>query len=153
MKTLQKLIDYPPVWLAAFLAIAWWQAKNFRLGLSLNGAWEPLVGGLLVGAGLLLMFLAVIEFRRHQTTFVPRSTPTSFIQSGIYKRSRNPIYLGDVLVLTGMILYWDAVLSLVLIPIFIWIIEKRFIEGEEKTLRRMYHAQFAAYERRVRRWF
>jgi len=153
MKALQKLVDYPPVWLATFLAIAWWQAKNFRLGLSLNGAWEPLVGGLLVGAGLLLMLLAVIEFRRHKTTFVPRSTPTSFIQSGIYKRSRNPIYLGDVLVLTGMILYWDAVLSLILIPIFIWIIEKRFIEGEEKILRRSFHAQFAAYERRVRRWF
>ena len=53
---------------------------------------------------------------------------------------------------TGFILLWDAVLSLPLIPIFLWILERRFIIHEESTLRRTFRADYARYERRVRRW-
>lgn len=147
-----KQIELPPVWLVAFLAIAWLQSVYFPLGLSFGPGWVDLLGGLLVGAGLLLMLLAVIEFYRRKTTIMPRRESSAFVQSGIYRHTRNPIYLGDALVLAGLILRWDAVLSLPLIPIFVWVIEKRYIEGEEKHLRRTYRAQWAAYERKVRRW-
>jgi len=147
-----KQIEFPPVWLAAFIAIAWAQSTYFPMGLSFGPVWADLLGGVLVGGGLLLMLLAVVEFYRHKTTIVPRRESSAFVQSGIYRRTRNPIYLGDALVLAGLILRWDAVLSLPLIPIFIWVIEKRFIEGEEKHLRRTYRAQWATYERKVRRW-
>ncbi len=147
-----RLIDIPPTWLVAFLAIAWWQAHYHSYGLSFGGEWASFLGGLMVGGGILLMLMAALELRRHRTTIVPRQEPSSFVQSGIYRRSRNPIYLADVLILTGLILYWDAVLSLPLVPLFIWIIEKRFIEGEEKMLRRKFRAQYAAYSRKVRRW-
>ncbi len=147
-----KQIELPPVWLAAFIAIAWAQSTYFPMGLSFGPVWADLLGGILVGGGLLLMLLAVVEFYRHKTTIVPRRESSAFVQSGIYRRTRNPIYLGDALVLAGLILRWDAVLSLPLIPIFIWVIEKRFIEGEEKHLRRTYRALWAKYERKVRRW-
>ncbi len=152
MNFIKRNIEFPPVWLVAFLAIAWYQARNFSYGLNFGGEWASMLGGLLVGGGLLLMLLAVMEFQKHKTTFVPRRESTSFIQSGIFKRTRNPIYVGDAMVLLGMILYWDAVLSLPLVPIFVWIIEKRFIMGEEKHLRRTYRAQYASYENKVRRW-
>lgn len=145
-------LDYPPVWLAGALALAWAQATYYPAGLDFGTGVADLLGGILVGGGLLLMFLAVAEMRRHRTTIVPFRDPSALVQSGIFKRTRNPIYLGDAMVLTGMILYWGAVLSLPLIPIFVWVIEKRFILGEEKRLRRTYRAQFADYERRVRRW-
>ena len=74
------------------------------------------------------------------------------VQSGIYRRSRNPIYLGDVLILAGLILRFDAVLSLVLLPIFVWLLERRFIIPEEDRLRRTFRADFARYERKTRRW-
>ncbi len=147
-----KQIEIPPVWLAAFLAIAWAQSTYYPMGLTFGPVWADLLGGILVGAGLLLMLLAVVEFYRRKTTIVPRRESSAFVQSGIYRRTRNPIYLGDALVLTGLILRWDAVLSLPLIPIFIWVIEKRFIQGEEKHLRRTYRVQWATYERKVRRW-
>jgi len=98
------------------------------------------------------MLLAAVEFYRHKTTIMPRRDSRVFVQSGIYKRSRNPIYLGDAMVLAGLILRWDAVLSLPLIPIFVWVIETRFIIGEEKHLRLTYRAQYAAYAHKVRRW-
>jgi len=147
-----KQIDYPPVWLVAFLIIAWVQGTYYPMGMSFGPVWASLLGGLLVGGGFLLMALAVMEFYKHKTTLVPRRDSSAFLQSGIFKRTRNPIYLGDLMVLAGFILYWDAPLSMPLIPIYLWVLEKRFILGEEKHLRQTYRAQYAAYENKVRRW-
>ena len=146
-----KWLDIPPVWLAAFVALAWVQATYWSMGLGF-GDWVGLLGGLCVGGGIVLMALAFAEFRRHRTTIVPHMTPAKLIQSGIFSRTRNPIYLGDTLILTGLILYWNAILSLPLIPIFVWVIEKRFIIPEEDRMRRTFRADFARYERKVRRW-
>ncbi len=147
-----KWIDLPPVWLAGLAALAYWQSSAFSYGLSFGGAWADFAGGILVGGGLILMALAVYEMRRMRTTFVPRREADALVVSGIFKRSRNPIYVGDALVLLGLILRWDAVLALPLLPIFVWIIEKRFIIGEEDALRRKFRANYARYCQDVRRW-
>lgn len=147
-----KYIDMPPIWLLAFIALAWAQARFLPLGLSLGYTWSGALAGLLIGGGVILIILAVMEMRRHRTTIIPRQTASRLVQSGIFKRSRNPIYLGDALILLGMILRFDAVLSLMLVPIFVWIIERRFILPEEKHLRQTFRMEFAQYERKVRRW-
>ena len=105
-----------------------------------------------MGGGLLLIVMAAMEFRRYKTTIVPHKTPERLIQSGIFKRSRNPIYLGDALILAGLILRWDAVLSLPLIPVFVWVIEKRFVIPEEDRMRRTFRMEFARYCEKTRRW-
>ena len=147
-----RWIDLPPVWLVGFAALAWVQARVLPMGLSLNGVVTDLLSGILVGGGIILAIMAVVEFRRHRTTVLPHETPSTMVQSGIYRRSRNPIYLGDVLILAGLILRFDAVLSLVLLPIFVWLLERRFIIPEEDRLRRTFRADFARYERKTRRW-
>jgi protein-S-isoprenylcysteine O-methyltransferase Ste14 len=147
-----KMIDIPPVWLAGFLAIAWWQPQVFDAGLSLGDGIANLIGGLLVGGGVVLMALAFAEFRRHRTTVVPHKEADALITTGIYTRTRNPIYLGDAMILAGLSLYWDAVLALPLVPVFVWVIERRFILPEENRLRRKFRADFARYEAKVRRW-
>ncbi|WP_101067912.1 methyltransferase family protein [Roseovarius salinarum] len=147
-----KWIDLPPVWLLGCLALAWWQSAQYPLGLSFGGAWAEFAGGLLVGGGVLLMVMAAVEFRRHRTTLIPHEEADALVQSGIYSRSRNPIYLGDALVLTGFILRWDAVPSLALVPVFVWIIETRFIIPEENRLRRRFRADFFRYCQKTRRW-
>lgn len=147
-----KYLDIPPVWLCTALLLAWLQKTHYAFGLSFGPVWADLLGGLLVGGGFVLIALAAYEFRRHRTTIIPHQEATHLIKSGVFKRSRNPIYLADSLILAGMILYWDAVLSLPLIPIFVWWIEKRFIIVEEKRLRRNFRADFARYEKQTRRW-
>lgn len=147
-----KWIDMPPLWLAGFVALAWAQATYWPLGLSFGGPWARFAAGLLIGGGVLLMGLALIEFRRHRTTIIPHNTPAALIESGIFSRSRNPIYLGDALVLAGLIVGFDAVLSLPLVPVFVWLIERRFVIPEENRMRRAFRADFARYERKVRRW-
>lgn len=147
-----KWLDLPPVWLAAFAGIAYWQANYASAGLRFGDGIVDLLGGLLVGGGLILMGLAFVEFRRHQTTVIPHNTPSALIQGGIFKRTRNPIYLGDALVLAGLILRWDAVLALPLVPLFVWLIEMRFILDEEDRMRRKFRAEFARYCEKTRRW-
>lgn len=147
-----RWLDIPPVWLAAALAVAWWQSGQFSYGLSFGGAWADFLGGLLVGAGLLLALLAVYEMRRQRTTVVPHREAQALVSTGIFSRTRNPIYLGDLLILAGFILSWDAVLSLPLLPILLWVLEKRFVIPEEDRLRRKYRAEFARFCEKTRRW-
>ncbi|MEM6374273.1 MAG: isoprenylcysteine carboxylmethyltransferase family protein [Pseudomonadota bacterium] len=149
---LKDMIDIPPVWLALAILIAWWQARLLTFSLSLKGPLTDMLAGLLIGGGVVLILAAVLAFRRARTTIIPHQTPASLITTGIFSRSRNPIYLGDALILTGLILRFDAVLSLVLVPLFVWWIERRFIIPEENRMRRMFRADFAAYEQKVRRW-
>ncbi|MGA9408882.1 MAG: methyltransferase [Roseobacter sp.] len=147
-----KWLDMPPVWLLAFAALAYFQAEYMTLGLSLAHPMTMLLGGLLVGAGVVLILLAAMEFRRHKTTIVPHQEASVLIQSGVYKRSRNPIYLADVLILAGLALRWDAVLSLALVPVLFWVLETRFVIPEENRLRRHFRADFARYAQKTRRW-
>ncbi|MDU8911093.1 isoprenylcysteine carboxylmethyltransferase family protein [Aestuariicoccus sp. MJ-SS9] len=147
-----RWVDMPPVWLALCLALAWGQKTYLPAGLSFGPVWADLLGGLLVGGGVVLFALAAYEFRRHRTSIIPHETPERMITLGIFKRSRNPIYLGDSLILAGMILYWDAVLALPLIPVLVWILERRFIVLEENRMRRKFRADFARYAQQTRRW-
>lgn len=147
-----RWLDIPPVWLVATIALVWAQATWLPMGLSFGGVWADFLGGLLVGGGLVLMLLAVTEMRKQRTTVIPHMEAATLVQSGIFSRSRNPIYLGDAMVLAGLVLRFDAPPSLVLVPVFVWIIERRFIIPEENRLRRKFHADFARYERKVRRW-
>jgi protein-S-isoprenylcysteine O-methyltransferase Ste14 len=147
-----KWIDMPPLWLLGALAFAWVQKTYYAFGLGFGPGWADLLGGLLVGGGLILMALAVYEMRRHRTTVIPHKEAARLVTSGIFKRSRNPIYLGDSMLLLGMILYWDAVLALPLLPIFVWLIEWRFILPEEARLKRKFVTDFHTYSQQTRRW-
>ena len=149
---MRQWIDIPPVWLAVALALAWAQATWLPMGLSFGGAGADFIGGLLVGAGLLLMALAVYEMRTKGTTVIPHREADRLVTTGIFSRSRNPIYLGDALILTGAILAWGAVLALPLIPLFVWWTERHFIIAEEDRLRRKFRADFARYCQKTRRW-
>ncbi len=149
---LLKWVDLPPVWLLGFVLATWWIGANDPFALGFGGPWAQFAGGILVGGGLILMLLAVVEMRKWRTTVVPHREADHLVTSGIFKRTRNPIYLGDALILAGLILRFDAPLALPLVPIFVWVIERRFILAEEDRLRRRFRMDFARYERDVRRW-
>lgn len=145
-----RYLDYPPVWLAGFLGLA--VAIGYGLPAGGFGAWARVTGPALVGAGFALMALAAFSLWQHRTTIVPGRDPDALVTDGVFSISRNPIYLGDALVLSGVILRLDAVLALPLIPVFVWVLRRRFIEAEEARLRAAFGDGFDAYARRTRRW-
>jgi protein-S-isoprenylcysteine O-methyltransferase Ste14 len=148
--SLREMIDLPPIWLALFAGLAWLQASLGPVG-GFGAIGGPL-GAALIGIGLALMAAAFVEFRRHRTSVVPHQQPQALITTGIFRFSRNPIYLADALILAGLALRWDAVLGLVLVPAFMKLIEIRFIGPEEDRLRAGFGAAFEAWAARTRRW-
>ena len=110
-----------------------------------------IAGTVLIVGGLVIFTAALRQFWRHRTTVMPRETPVAMIDSGIYRLSRNPIYLADALFLAGAALWWDAA-SLLLVPLFVMIITRRFILGEESGLRAVFGAAFDRYAAQTRRW-
>lgn len=146
-----KWIDIPPVWLLVFLALAG-VAQAAMPGLALHHAGVRMLGlGLgLVGLGLILS--AIVTMSRAGTTVIPHEEPDALVTSGLFRISRNPIYLGDALILSGSVLYWGQPVLLVLVPIFMWVIALRFIRAEEARLRAAFGEKFDQWATKTRRW-
>lgn len=143
-------LAWPPVWLAVALASAW--AADRLVGLDLFGAAGLWTGRGLVVLGLALMLWAAVTMQAARTTVIPGRQPAALVTSGPFRLSRNPIYLGDLLVLAGMILIWDAPVALPLVPVLGAILAQRFIGPEEDRLRAAFGPAFDAWAGRVRRW-
>jgi protein-S-isoprenylcysteine O-methyltransferase Ste14 len=147
-----RRLDLPPLWLLLGLLLAWALARLDPWGLSFGGACADFVAGLGIGGGLLLILVAVVQMRRHRTAVLPHREASTLLTTGVFRRSRNPIYLGMALVLLGWIFRVDEPLALPLVPAFVWIIERRFILPEEAMLRRRFGPGFGRYEAATRRW-
>ncbi len=145
-----RWIDVPPVWLGAFLALAWVQARS--LPTRFPHVLGDDVGALTVVLGVVLLVAAARQLRRHKTTIVPHRTASALVTNGVYARSRNPIYLGDVFFLVGFSLWWGSALGLLLVPVFVLVMNRRFIVPEEARLRMSFGPAFDAYAERTRRW-
>ena len=145
-----RWLDYPPVWLVGFLALAW--AQSVLMPMPLGADWPGFVGAGVALAGAGLMLAAALPFLRAGTTVVPHRQPSALVTSGVYRFSRNPIYLGDVLIFAGLAIRWEAWLSLLLLPSLVWVLTRRFIEPEEARLRAGFGPAFEAWAGRVRRW-
>jgi len=147
-----KWIDIPPAWLLLAIVLTWGIADLQPMSLAFGGPVIDLLGGLLVGGGIVLIALAAVEMRKQRTTIVPHREADHLVTTGIFRRSRNPIYLGDALVLAGLALRWDAPVALLLVPLFMVTITQRFIIPEEDGLRVKFRAEFARYCQNTRRW-
>ncbi|MCU9847166.1 isoprenylcysteine carboxylmethyltransferase family protein [Defluviimonas sp. WL0024] len=143
-----KDIDFPPVWLAGFAVLGGIAGKIFPVETAANAY----VGSALVIAGVTLMFVAVVQMLLARTTVIPRRDPGALVTGGVFRLGRNPIYLGDALLLAGLFIAWDALVALPLVAVFMWVIDLRFIRGEEERLAEHFGEEFEAYRQRTRRW-
>ena len=149
LQRISRQWDSPPVWLLLFAGIAWVQSRLFPvLDAGALGNW---LGAAFLGAGVVLMVAALLQFARAKTTVLPREEAKVFITGGVYQLSRNPIYVADALFLTGLALRWDLA-CLIWVVVFIIIIDQRFVEGEEAGLRAKFGADFHDWAEKVRRW-
>ncbi|MEE4175102.1 MAG: isoprenylcysteine carboxylmethyltransferase family protein [Xanthomonadales bacterium] len=141
----------PPLWLLLCLALAWLLDRYLPL-------WSPDIAALaLLGRGLALVGLAMIlwpvtQFLLAHTGLVPFSKATTLVTTGLYRVTRNPMYLGMALMLFGGALVFGSLGALVPIPLFLWVIQRNFILGEERFLAEAFGEAYADYRRRVRRW-
>lgn len=145
-----KMIDLPPLWLAAFVAAVWGIGQ--ALPLPLFGRAGDVLAAVLVAAGLALVAGAVAAMARARTTVIPHRAPQALVTQGVFGLSRNPIYLADAGFLLAAILWLDVPLALPLLPVFLILLRERFIRAEEARLRAAFGAEFDAFAARTRRW-
>ncbi len=146
-----KILDWPPVWLLLSMFVAWGLAR-YLPSLTIDFVGQREIGFGLMGLGLLIMTLAAMEMLRAHTTLVPRRDPDALVTTGLYRISRNPIYLADWIVLFGWIVYLGVPLAFPLLWVFPKVIEKRFIAGEEARIRDHFGEKFDDWAKKTRRW-
>lgn len=93
-------------------------------------------------------------FRRAKTTVNPLKpqSSSSLVTWGIYAITRNPMYLGGLVILTGCAVFLSNALAFLLLPAYILYINRFQIAPEERALTSLFGQEFAAYRSRVRRW-
>ena len=149
---MMKWIDMPPVWWIGFVLLGRWISQYDPFADLISHPIVDGIGVLFIVVGVVLMGLAIRVMRQHRTTVIPRQTASALVSSGIFKFTRNPIYLGDALVLLGLFLLWGSLLALPLVAFFVWAIERRFIIPEEEGLKEQFNAEFERYAQNTRRW-
>ncbi len=142
---------YPPIWLL-FGLIAVFALNEWYPGLRFTGLAGQIIGGAAILVGLLLLVIANGLFTRAGTDVIPFRNVSTLVTHGVYRYSRNPMYLGMVLVLAGCAVTVGAVTALAVPVLFALIIDRRFIRAEEQMLRELFPEEYAAYCARVRRW-
>lgn len=149
LRSLAREIDIPPGWPALHIGVAWVLSLASPPAFGVPGR---ILGSGLVVLGALVLGAAVMQMGRARATVIPRRDPTALVTDGLFSLSRNPIYLADVVILTGAILWLDAVLALPLIFTFVWLIQTRFIRDEEARLTEAFGPEFDLWAARTRRW-
>jgi protein-S-isoprenylcysteine O-methyltransferase Ste14 len=109
-------------------------------------------GVVLVVLGIAITATAARGFAKAGTPIIPFELSTALVTSGLYRITRNPMYLGMVVALLGAAVLFGSLTPFLPIPVFVWLIQKRFIEAEERFLEEIFGAQYLAYRNRVRRW-
>lgn len=111
-----------------------------------------LLGLLPIGAGIGLNFAAVAAFRRRATTTDPDGEPRTLVDDGPYRYSRNPMYLGGVLILAGFAVLLGSAAPFAMPPLYAGIAAARFVPAEERKLNAAFGPQWQRYRSTVRRW-
>jgi protein-S-isoprenylcysteine O-methyltransferase Ste14 len=120
-------------------------------GSGLLGAWS-LLGVVPLIAGFLIAILAAQQFGRAGTNIVPLTPSTALVEDGMFRWTRNPMYLGMTAVLIGTALLLDRALPWLVVPVFVAILRLRFIRHEERLMETTFGAAYLSYRQRVRRW-
>jgi len=142
---------YPPIYffvsLMVMIALHYLAPIHQLLSTPLRYVGVPLVVG-----GICVAALAAGMFSRAGTPVVPFEKSTVVVTSGLFRFSRNPMYLGMVMALVGMALLLGSAASFVPIPIFVWLIQYQFISREEEFLEELFGKEYLVYKGKVRRW-
>ena len=150
---LRLALKVPPLALVAFAATAMWFVPAI-VTLPRFGPWHTSLCAAIVILGLAVCLAGVLAFRQARTTVDPMrpDAATSLVVRGIYRYTRNPMYLGFVLVLLGWALYLAKLSALLVLPCFAVYLTVFQIKPEEVALRERFGSDFDTYTALVRRW-
>jgi protein-S-isoprenylcysteine O-methyltransferase Ste14 len=152
MKALE--LKVPPVMLVIGFGLAMWICSRALPQFHHGFAGSFLLALVLVLAGCVVAGLGVVSFKRAGTTVNPMKpeASSSLVASGIYRVTRNPMYVGFLLWLVGWAVYLSNGMTFVFLPVFVLYMNRFQIQPEERALRTTFGHEFEVYQAKVRRW-
>ena len=148
-----KLLVPPPL-VALVCALLMWGVASWFPQLVFDFPLRQPLAYLLGGAGLAIDLVSVAAFVKARTTVTPLAPEkaSSLVTGGLYRLTRNPMYLGMLLVLTGVAVWFGSPLNLFVLAAFVAYLTTFQIKPEEARLEEIFGAQYTAYKAQVRRW-
>ena len=109
---------------------------------------------LLLICGIIMIRIAFLSFKNHQTTINPLNLTktSSLVNTGIFKYTRNPMYLGMIFILLSIALKFNLYGGLIVLFLFFSFITKFQIIPEEKAMEKLFGQEFKNYKKTTRRW-
>ena len=141
-------ITYPPVILLCGLIAQIVLYFTFPVLVNLS----ILLGILILVIGISLVYISLRKLSKMKTTFIPDGKPEKLVKDGPFRFSRNPIYLGMLLILVGVSISLQSFSSLIISIIFGLIINFTWIKHEERKLEDIFDSEWEEYSKRTRRW-
>jgi protein-S-isoprenylcysteine O-methyltransferase Ste14 len=147
-------LKVPPVALVFLVAALMWLVSWAMSALGFEFPSGNVLAASVAVAGAIISGLGIVSFRQARTTVNPMKpdSTSSLVVSGIYRLTRNPMYLGFLSVLFAWAIFLSNALAFVFLPVFVLYMNRFQIKPEEKALRALFGPQFVMYTARVRRW-
>ncbi len=144
----------PPPVITIVCMFLMWAISKINLHFSLSAFVRITLLMLFLLAALVFIFSGLVAFRRAQTTVDPMKpeTASSLVCSGIYRFSRNPMYVGLVMMLLAWLVYLSSPFAIVGVIGFVYYINEFQIKPEEHALQKKFGVEFDKYKLKVRRW-
>jgi protein-S-isoprenylcysteine O-methyltransferase Ste14 len=152
MRSLELKI--PPLLLVLICGALMWFASHHANQFAFHFQFQRPAAATLAVGGLIIAAFGAAEFRRAKTTVNPTKPESSstLVNSGIYKHTRNPMYLGFLLILCGWAVRLGNMIAFLFLPAFVIYMNRFQIEPEERALESIFGAPFKTYCSKIRRW-
>lgn len=152
MNTLELKI--PPPVVALLFALLMWLVSSLGGATGIPFGYRLGIAIVVASLGVVIGFSAMAAFVRNKTTMNPTrpGATSALVTNGVFRWTRNPMYLSLVLYLLAWAVYLSNWLALLLLPLFVLYMDRFQIKPEERALSVLFGPEYASYQSRVRRW-
>jgi protein-S-isoprenylcysteine O-methyltransferase Ste14 len=147
-------LKVPPPVVALLVGLFMWLASSLVAPVEVPFGFRTGVAVVLASVGVVVGVAGIIAFLRAGTTVNPTKpgATSSLVTGGVFRFSRNPMYLSLLLYLLAWAVFLSNGLALILVPVFVIYMNRFQIEPEERALSSLFGPEYASYQARVRRW-
>ena len=145
-----KTLIPPPIVTIVFLFVIFFTKDIFRFSIEL----PTLLGYITIVAGLIIIFVAAKQFKAANTTINPTKPETAsvLVSNGVFSYSRNPMYLGMLIIIIGFSIIHNLIAIIVFMPLWIIYMINFQIIPEEEAMKILFKEDFLNYSKKTRRW-
>jgi len=144
----------PPPIVAVLFGLLMWLVSSLDGAIDVSVGYRIGVAVVVASVGAVIGVAGMTSFVQAKTTMNPTkpSATSSLVTSGVFRFTRNPMYLSLLLYLLAWSVYLSNWFALLLVPVFVLYINKFQIKPEERALSELFGLEYASYKARVRRW-